>query len=145
MLAVFWGVMSVAGLITEGLFNALGLIPTHRPSQVAPAHFSWDYTTYLNIVFLVLFALLYWTYRNRQRLGGGTGYAIDPVCGMQVETVHAPASAVHDGRTYSFCSDHCRQRFDADPARFATATAPATDPPDHDRPSGHAQPSGLPR
>jgi uncharacterized membrane protein YraQ (UPF0718 family)/YHS domain-containing protein len=145
MLAVFWGVMSVAGLITEGIFDALGLIPTHRPSQVAPAHFSWDYTTYLNIVFLVLFALLYWTYRNRQRLGGGTGYAIDPVCGMQVETVHAPASAVYDGRTYFFCSDHCRQRFDADPARFATATAPATAPPDHDRPTGPAQPSGLPR
>jgi uncharacterized membrane protein YraQ (UPF0718 family)/YHS domain-containing protein len=144
MLAVFWGVMSVAGLITEGLFDALGLIPTHRPSQVAPAHFSWDYTTYLNIVFLALFALLYWTYRNRQRLGGGTGYAIDPVCGMQVETVHAPASAVHGDATYFFCSDHCRRRFDTDPARFA-ATSPATVPPDLERHTGHAAPSGLPR
>jgi YHS domain-containing protein/uncharacterized membrane protein YraQ (UPF0718 family) len=145
MLAVFWGVMSVAGLITEGIFNALGLIPTHRPSQVAPAHFSWNYTTYLNIVFLALFALLYWTYRNRQRLGGGAGYAIDPVCGMQVETVHAPASAMHGGRTYYFCSDHCRRRFEADPARFATAAAPATTPPNSGRPTDHTRPSGLPR
>ena len=42
------------------------------PTQVAPAHFSWDYTTYLNIVFLVLFAVLYWAYRNRASLGGTT-------------------------------------------------------------------------
>ena len=130
MLAVFWGVMSVAGLITEGIFNAAGLIPASHPSQVAPAHFSWDYTTYLNIVFVVLFVLLYWVYRNRQRLGGGRGYALDPVCGMQVETAHAPASTVHGGGTYYFCSDQCCERFGVDPGRFA---APETGgPSDHD-------------
>jgi hypothetical protein len=94
MLVIFWGVMSAAGLITEGIFDVAGLIPTTRPTQVAPAHFSWNYTTYLNIVFLVLFAALYWAYRNRDRLGGGAGYALDPVCGMQVETANAPASGV---------------------------------------------------
>ena len=52
MLAVFWLVMSVAGLITEVIFRAAGLVPTVRPTQIAPAHFSWDYTTYLNIIFL---------------------------------------------------------------------------------------------
>ncbi len=60
---------------------------------MAPAHFSWDYTTYLNIVFLVVFAVLYWAYRNRDRLGAGGGYALDPVCGMQVEIANAPAFA----------------------------------------------------
>jgi hypothetical protein len=120
MLAVFWGVMSAAGLITEGIFRAAGLIPTSRPTQVAPAHFSWDYTTYLNIVFLLVFGLQYWAYRNRDRLGGGGGYARDRVCGMQVETVNAPASLVHDGERLYFCSDHCRDRFESSPDRFGT-------------------------
>ena len=55
MLAVFWALMSTAGLITEVIFRAAGLVPTTRPVTVAPAHFSWNYTTYLNLVFLALF------------------------------------------------------------------------------------------
>jgi len=111
MLAVFWALMSTAGLITEGIFRAAGLVPTVRPTTIAPAHFSWDYTTYLNIVFLALFGLLYWTYRHRETLGGGLGYVRDPVCGMQVETAHAPASLVHAGERFYFCSDHCADLF----------------------------------
>ncbi len=71
--------MSTAGLMTEGIFGAAGLIPTVRPTTIAPAHFSWNYAAYLNIVFLALFGFLCWTYRNRDRLGAGTGYAKDPV------------------------------------------------------------------
>jgi YHS domain-containing protein len=63
-------------------------------------------------VFLALFGLLYWTYRNRERLGGGNGYALDPVCGMQVQRAHAPASLVHDGHVVHFCSDRCLHRFE---------------------------------
>jgi hypothetical protein len=114
MLAVFWALMSTAGLVTEVLFRAAGLVPTIRPTTVAPAHFSWNYTTYLNLLFLVLFGALYWIYRNRTRLGGGDGYAQDPVCGMQVETAHAPASIDHAGERYSFCSDRCAERFRAE-------------------------------
>ena len=77
--------MSTAGLITELLFRAAGLVPTMRPTTVAPANFSWNYTTYLNLVVLALFGVLYWLYRNRARLGAGERYARDPVCGMQVE------------------------------------------------------------
>jgi hypothetical protein len=118
MLALFWAVMSTAGLITEGIFWAFGAIPTTRSTTIAPAHFQWNYTAYLNIIFLALFGFLYWTYRNLERLGGGRGYALDPVCGMQVQTAHAPASFSHDGHTVYFCSDHCRQRFEADPEKF---------------------------
>ncbi len=114
MLAVFWALMSTAGLITEGIFRAAGLVPTMRPTTVAPAHFSWNYTTYLNIVFLLLFALLYWTYRNRERLGAGRGYAKDPSCGMQVEITHAPASLQRGGERFYFCSDQCAERFASD-------------------------------
>jgi len=115
MLAVFWALMSTAGLITEGIFTAARLVPTQRPTEVAPAHFSWNYTTYLNIVFLALFGVLYWLYRNREHLGAGHGYARDPMCGMQVETANAMASVLLDGRRVYFCSDHCKDRFLADP------------------------------
>src|ERR1700728_4300952 len=119
MLAVFWALMSTAGLLTELLFRAAGLVPTMRPTTIAPAHFSWNYTTYLNLIFLVLFGILYWLYRNRERLGGGDRYARDPVCGMQVETAQAPASLVHAGERHYFCSDRCADRFE--PGRAAAA------------------------
>jgi hypothetical protein len=117
MLVVFWSVMAVAGLITEGIFRGAGLVPTTRPTQIVPDHFSWNYTTYLNIAFLALFGLLYWAYRNRERLGGGGGYAIDPVCGMQVEKTNASASLLHDAHRIYFCSDRCKDRFSLQPKR----------------------------
>jgi len=123
MLVVFWALMSIAGLVTEGIFTAAGLVPTQRPTEVAPAHFSWNYTTYLNLIFLALFGVLYWLYRNRERFGAGQGYARDPMCGMQVETANAVASVVHDGQRVYFCSDHCKGRFLADPRRPAEPKA----------------------
>jgi uncharacterized protein len=122
MLAVFWALMSTAGLLTELLFRAAGLVPTMRPTTIAPAHFSWNYTTYLNLIFLALFGVLYWLYRNRERLGGGDGYAQDPVCGMQVEKAHAPASRGRTDERQYFCSDHCAERFDVREARTIHAT-----------------------
>jgi uncharacterized protein len=117
LLAVFWAVMSVAGLVTEYLFRALGLVPPAHPKAIVMEGVAWNYTTILNIIALAAFAVLYWLYRNRERFGGGTGYAKDPVCGMQVETAAAPATAVHDGQRFSFCSDRCQARFTADPTR----------------------------
>jgi uncharacterized protein len=119
MLAVFWTVMSAAGLITEGIFRALGLVPTTQPTQIVADHFSWNYTAYLNLVFLALFGLLYWTYRNRKRLGGGGGLAVDPVCGMQIDQTNAPASLVFAGGRVYFCSDGCRSTFETDSVRPA--------------------------
>ncbi len=123
MLALLWAVMSIAGLLTEGIFRGAGLIPATRPTQIAPDRFSWDYTTYLNLVFLVVFGVLYWAYRNRERLGGGRGTALDPVCGMQVTTSNAPASLVYAGDRYSFCSDRCKEHFEESPTRFAVTDA----------------------
>jgi uncharacterized protein len=124
MLAVFWAVMAAAGLITELIFRGLGIIPTTRPVQIVPEHLSLNYTTVLNIVFLIVFAVLYWLYRNRKRFGGSDGYAIDPVCGMQVEKAQAPATSSAGGPPQWFCSDRCCDRFESDPSRFAGA-APA--------------------
>jgi len=114
MLVVFWALMSTAGLITEVIFRAAGLVPTVRPTTVAPAHFSWNYTTYLNLLFLGVFGVLYWIYRNRDRFGGGDRYARDPVCGMQVEIAHAPASLERAGERVYFCSDRCAERYGHD-------------------------------
>ncbi len=119
MLAVFWLVMALAGLVTGELFGAIGLVPGSRPKVIAPDAFRWGPTTILDIIALVLFAVLYWLYRNRGRFGGGSGYANDPVCGMQVEVAHAPAHADWEGRTVYFCSERCRDRFIARPDRFA--------------------------
>jgi xanthine dehydrogenase accessory factor len=44
--------------------------------------------------------------------------ASDPVCGMQVAVTGASLGADHDGRTFWFCSEHCRHAFQADPARY---------------------------
>jgi xanthine dehydrogenase accessory factor len=47
--------------------------------------------------------------------------AIDPVCGMGVEIETARHMAERDGRTWYFCCDGCRRRFENEPARYASA------------------------
>ncbi len=51
------------------------------------------------------------------------GFAVDPVCGMTVDTADAAHSATHEEQTYFFCCSACREQFVADPARFLRATA----------------------
>ena len=131
LLAVFWSTMSAAGLATEYLFRAGGIEPgpdTAQHGMIGRDVWGWNYTTILDFIALAAFAGIYWLYRNRERFGGGAGYAKDPVCGMQVEAAHAPATAEHGDRTYYFCSDHCAHRFHGDPDRFAgdTSRVPAT-------------------
>lgn len=43
--------------------------------------------------------------------------ATDPVCGMAVEKFTATASTEHEGRTYYFCSEGCRQTFEWEPEK----------------------------
>jgi len=62
ILATFYVAMAVAALIVEAVFAGLGLIPTERQAQVVEASISWNYTTWLNVVFLVLGALLVWRF-----------------------------------------------------------------------------------
>lgn len=54
--------------------------------------------------------------------------AVDPVCGMEVKP-DSPHRTDHGGRPVLFCSERCRQRFEAAPAKYAglgqsEATAP---------------------
>jgi hypothetical protein len=122
LVVLFWVVMAGAGLIVEAIFSAAAIIPSRRPTGIAPIAFHWNYTSLLNIFAFAVLAYLYWMYRNRSRLGGGMGYALDPVCGMQVRTATAPATRAHARHRYWFCSDHCAERFSLSPTRFSDGT-----------------------
>jgi uncharacterized membrane protein YraQ (UPF0718 family) len=81
---VLYATMVLAGLGVELLFQALGIVPTERNAKVESAGVTWNYTTYLNIVFLSLAAVLVWRYFRR---GGGIA---------MLRMMNAPAVAGHD-------------------------------------------------
>jgi uncharacterized membrane protein YraQ (UPF0718 family) len=63
----FYVAMVLAALAVEFLFGALGIVPALRNADVGHAAFSFNYTTVLNILALVLAGWLYARYR---RTGG---------------------------------------------------------------------------
>jgi len=58
LLGTFYAAMVTAGYLVESLFGAAGLIPSQRNATVMEAGISWNYTTWLNIAFLALAAVL---------------------------------------------------------------------------------------
>jgi uncharacterized protein len=58
ILATFYATMAAAGYLTELIFGGLGLIPAGRHARVLQASIQWNYTTVLNIIFLILAAAL---------------------------------------------------------------------------------------
>jgi len=58
---------------------------------------------------------------------------VDPVCGMKVDAKSAAGSISHHGESYYFCGPACRQKFEADPARYLQprADTPRVSPEDH--------------
>ncbi len=58
LLGIFYATMVAAGYIVEFTFGALGLIPAERTAKVAGTGIQWNYTTVLNIIFLLLAAAL---------------------------------------------------------------------------------------
>ena len=114
----FWAVMSAAGLAVDYLFRLIPIPVPARPIQIAPERFEWNYTTWLNIVFLLIGMVVYLVYRNRSKLTPQSPYATDLVCGMQVERANPGAITTLEGTTYYFCCDQCRDRFSASPEKF---------------------------
>jgi uncharacterized membrane protein YraQ (UPF0718 family) len=80
----FYASMATAGLVVEFVFQGLGLEPSARTAKIIMAHVSWNYTTYLNIVFLALGACLTWRYFRR-----GGGWAM-------LKMMNEPMSDAHD-------------------------------------------------
>jgi uncharacterized membrane protein YraQ (UPF0718 family) len=58
LFAAFYAAMSLAALAVEFLFNALHLIPTDRNVMVMQESIHWNYTSILNILFLIASAIL---------------------------------------------------------------------------------------
>ena len=50
---------------------------------------------------------------------------IDPVCGMAVDPHTTPHRHTYQGHPYYFCSDGCRTKFAAEPARYLSPAAAA--------------------
>jgi Cu+-exporting ATPase len=49
---------------------------------------------------------------------------VDPVCGMEVDPANQNvASSVFRDETYYFCSETCRQKFEAGPEQYAVNAA----------------------
>jgi uncharacterized membrane protein YraQ (UPF0718 family) len=79
----FYVTMVLAGYAVEFLFGGLGLIPTERNAKVVEETISWNYTTFLNIVFLVLAVGLIYRFVTTggipmlKMMGGGPDQAHD--------------------------------------------------------------------
>jgi hypothetical protein len=58
LLGTFYASMVTAGYLVELMFGAAGLIPSQRNASVMEAGISWNYTSWLNIAFLTLAAVL---------------------------------------------------------------------------------------
>ena len=58
ILVTFYVTMAAAGYVVEFLFEALGIIPTNRNVAAITEGVQWNYTSILNIIFLVLAAIL---------------------------------------------------------------------------------------
>jgi YHS domain-containing protein len=114
LVAVMFGSVVVAALVVDGIFSLAGLVPEHRPSidSITERPVTWNYTSVLDIAFsLVFVALLALTMRRGAR---------DPVCGMTVDRRAGKPTSEYGGRTWFFCSAHCKSRFDEQPEEFSS-------------------------
>jgi uncharacterized membrane protein YraQ (UPF0718 family) len=59
---IFYLAMAAAGYVVELVFRPLGLVPAGRHARVVEAGVTWNYTTFLDIVFLALAAALVWRF-----------------------------------------------------------------------------------
>jgi uncharacterized protein len=103
--ALMFVTMVVAALAVDGLFSALGLIPTGlRPTRADIfSSIRVDYKLALNVLGVAIFAALFWLTARRG--------ATDPACGMKVDRSKALVRSV-GGETFYFCSEHCRDAYE---------------------------------
>jgi YHS domain-containing protein len=98
--------MAVAGIAVNGVFSLAGAVPHGaRPTRAAVfGSVRVDYKLWLNLVGALVFGALFLLTMRRG--------ATDPVCGMKVDRSKAISASVR-GRTFYFCSEHCRHAFQA--------------------------------
>jgi uncharacterized protein len=97
ILATFYATMAAAGYLIELIFGGLGLIPAGRHAKVIEASIQWNYTTVLNIIFLILAAALCYRFIRSggipmlKMMGGAPGAPDD-------HHDHPPVPGTHPGR-----------------------------------------------
>jgi YHS domain-containing protein len=138
LLAVSYVAMALAGFLVGGAFQLLGLAPTNHHVTVFETQPTWNYTTFLDIAFLVLIGVLAWRFvttggremlrAHAHRPEDGATMVQDPVCGMSVDPTTTTEKVEHAGTTYYFCSAGCRSTFEKDPTRYAAHAHPRTTP-----------------
>lgn len=47
----------------------------------------------------------------------------DPVCGMDVKEDKAKATSVHRGKSYFFCAEACKKKFDQTPEKYVVKSS----------------------
>ncbi len=128
LFVLLWAVMSVGGLVVDGLFSVFHAIPTTRRSAAMAGQFPLGATLVLNVLALGVLATIAWLARRP----GDAETARDPICGMEVDVDAPAATRERDAETFYFCSPRCAERFDAEdlvvgdvaPVLVATARDP---------------------
>ncbi|GAC1501487.1 MAG: hypothetical protein NVS1B10_05720 [Candidatus Saccharimonadales bacterium] len=64
LLLTFYASMVLAGYLVQAIFSLSHLTPHFRNARVLDAAITWNYTSYLNIAFLMLAAILVWRFMN---------------------------------------------------------------------------------
>ncbi len=83
--------------------------------------------TGFSVFFLSFFLIKYFYKKNSKSLmatviekvdKNNMGSRKDPVCGMSVPLDHPSGTAIFQGKTYLFCSIHCKEIFDENPKKY---------------------------
>ena len=115
LFVLLWLTMSGAGLLVDGLFRSVGWAPASHHVRVLDGQFPLGSTLVLNLLATVVLLGAWWIAR---RSGAPSLVAIDPVCGMAVDTTSPAAMTERDGVTSYFCSLGCRERFEREGEHF---------------------------
>jgi uncharacterized membrane protein YraQ (UPF0718 family)/YHS domain-containing protein len=128
LLAVSYIAMALAGFLVGGAFQLLGLAPTNHHVTVFETQPSWNYTTFLDLAFLLLMAVMAWRFvttgglemlrAHARRPEPDAKLVHDPVCGMSVDPARAEYRSSRNGETYYSCSAGCKETFDKDPGKY---------------------------
>jgi YHS domain-containing protein len=133
LLGVSYAAMALAGFLVGGAFQLLGLAPTNHHVTVFETQPTWNYTSVLDIAFLLLIAVMAWRFvttggiamlrAHARRPAAGAKLVRDPVCGMSVDPATAAERVEYMATTQYFCSAGCRSKFENDPARYTAQVA----------------------
>ena len=101
LLGTFYVAMAGAGYVVELVFGGLGLIPSPATATIPDQGVSWDYTTWLNIAFLFLAAVLIVRFARTGglpmlRMMGGAPESDDMPSGHESHGMHGADSSPPD-------------------------------------------------